>query len=163
LIRFNLIDLAVIAYVAYSVVRGRQRTLTIELPKLISILLAVVAGGGLFRWTERLLEKATTTAGLSSGPLTMVGILISSFFLVRHFRARIRQWATDHFPAADEQRRWGMVAGGLRATCLCALLIILAGLIPIGEFRKPFQRGSLFGYGVSKLVRPLYHAAQDKR
>jgi len=160
--RFNLIDLAVLAYVAFSVWRGRKRTFAVELPKLISVTLAVVAGGGLFRWTERLLEKATFTAGISSGPVTVVGIVIGALFLVRHFRARIRQWATDRYPAAETQRRWGMIAGGLRGVSLCALVVILGGMVPIGEFRKPFTRGSLFGYTVTKLLRPIYQVTREK-
>jgi uncharacterized membrane protein required for colicin V production len=158
-VNYNLLDFLCLAYIGISLYRGRRAGLAAELPGLVSITAALVAGGGLFHWSERLVTTTATLTGQPRGLGSFLGILVATIIVWRAGRARIRQWAANRFPDAATQRRGGMVAGGLRAAGVCALLFLLASTLPVGEFRKPFTRGSLFGSFVMKVIRPAYAAA----
>lgn len=159
---FNLLDILSLAYIAFSIYRGRRNGLAAELPGLISITAALVAGGGLFHWSERLVEKTATFAGESGGLTTFLGVVIATVVLWRYFQARIRQWAEQRFLDDNLRRRGGMVAGGLRSFGLCALVMVLASTLPIGVLRKPFTTGSFIGRIVMATIRPAYAAAHGK-
>jgi hypothetical protein len=161
-VKFNLLDLLGLAYIAFSAYRGRRSGLAAELPGLISVTAALVAGGGLFHWSEQLITKTALLTGQTSGLTTVLGILLATFVLWRHFKSRIQQWTAQQFPAPETQRRGGIAAAGLRAFGMCALFFLLASTIPIGEFRKPFTRGSAIGRVVMKVIRPAYAAAHAK-
>lgn len=156
----NLIDFIVLGLITLGVRRGARRGFPAEFPSLVGVLLVLVAGGGMFHVTEQLLTDVTRTAGLRSGPVSFFTVLIGAFFLVRHFRKQLRAWAERLTPAAEPQRRWGQLAGGGRWFAVCALVILLSSLIPIGEFRKPFTRGSAFGRAVVRVIRPVYRASR---
>ncbi len=154
--KLNLVDLAVACYLGYGIWRGGRRGFAEELPPLVSLGLVFVLGAGLFTLTERVLSTMSTKMGLVSGPLGFVAVIIGAVVLVRHFRQQLLDWARRKLPDADDQRRWGRCAGGLRTMGVCALVVLSANLIPIGEFRKPLTRGSLFGRVVKWSVEPIH-------
>ncbi len=156
---YNLLDFLCLAYIGFSLYRGRRNGLAAELPGLVSAVAALVAGGGLFHWSERLVTKTATLTGQATGLGSVVGIMLATIVVWRAGKARIRQWAAARYPDQTTQRHGGMVAGGLRAAGVCALLFLLASTLPVGEFRKPFTRGSLVGRVVMKVIRPAYAAA----
>ena len=158
----NLLDPLVVGYVAFSVWRGRTRGFARELPRLISLTLALVAGGGLWHWMEKGLETANQATLKLGGPLAFFVVVGGACLMVWKLRRRIRDWARARVPEPERQRRLGMITGGLRGLALCALVLLLLGAIPIGEFRKPFTRGSFFGRLVHNIVRPAYAAAHHK-
>lgn len=154
--RFNLPDILVVAYVIYGMLRGRARGFSRELPKVVSVTLAFTTGFGLYRLSERLMAGLAQMAGQKSGPVSFIVVAIGSFFLLRQFRGRIRDWAAKHYPDENLQKRAGAAAGAVRTVMVSAFVFVFISFMPIGFLREPFTEGSLFGRTVVKLVRPVY-------
>jgi hypothetical protein len=154
--KVNLVDLLVVCYLAYGIWRGGRRGLSEELPSLVSLGLIFVIGTGLFQLTELVLTALSAKTGLVSGPLGFLAVIIGALAVVRHFRRQLQDWGKRRVPDPAGQRRWGRVAGGVRTIAVCALVVLSSNLIPIGEFRKPLTRGSMFGRVVKRAVEPIH-------
>ncbi len=154
---FNLLDLFVVAYVVYGIIRGRQRGLPRELPKLLGVTVAVLTGAGLFHWTGKALNAAQLVTRQSVGLTGSVAIVIAAFLLVRHFKAKIRDWTARRCPDQTLQRRAGAAAGGLRTLVIGCFVIVFLGLLPFNPFKAPFARGSFFGRNLIRFVVPVYN------
>lgn len=155
----NVIDLLVPAYVVYGAIKGRQRGFSRELPKAFGSTLAFVSGFGIYRWTGKLLSEASHLTGQTSGGLTFLAVVIGAITLVRHFPARIRQWAETKYPDETVQKKAGMVAGLIRTLMLSSTVILFMNLAPVGPLREPFTKGSLIGRTLNRWVLPVYEAS----
>jgi uncharacterized membrane protein required for colicin V production len=154
--KFNIVDILTLAYVGYGAVRGWTRGLSRELPRAAGITLAFVTGWGLYRWTERLLLQTQRFTGQKLGVFGVIGILVASFFLVRHFKGRVQAWADKKFPAEKIQKRGGMAAGALRTFLIAAIVIIFASHI----LRGMFAENSLIGWFLTRFVVPVQKITQ---
>ncbi|MDW8345145.1 MAG: CvpA family protein, partial [Verrucomicrobiae bacterium] len=147
-----------LGFVLVRFLRGRKRGFAAELLGTLSIWAALLIGGGLFHWSERLVTTAATISGHARGLIGMIGIFIATIIVWRKTRRAIQRWAEARLPSPEQQRRWGGLAAVAQALGVGALLFLLASTIPVGEFRKPFTRGSVFGRVVMKVIRPAYLA-----
>lgn len=138
--------------------RGRKRGFATELPDMVSIWASLLIGGGLFHWSERVVSTAAAFSGQARGLLGMLGVSIATVIVWRKTRRAIQAWAGRILPAPDQQHRLGGAVAVVHALGVGALLFLLASTIPVGEFRKPFTRGSVFGRVVMKVIRPAYQA-----
>ena len=93
--RVNFADMLVVAYLIYGTIRGRMRGLSRELPKVVSVTSAFTTGFGLYRASERLISELAHVAGQTSGAVGFVTVVVGAFFLMRQFRGRIRDWASE--------------------------------------------------------------------
>jgi uncharacterized membrane protein required for colicin V production len=155
-VSFNFADILVIAYLIYGTLRGRVRGLSRELPKVISITLAFTTGFGLYRSSERLLSGLAHMAGQASGPVSFLSMAIGGYFVMRHLRGRIHDWAAKRYSDENLQRKAGAAAGLIRTAALSAFVFVFISFLPMGFLKRPFTEGSLFGRVVVKLVRPMY-------
>lgn len=156
--RWNVLDVLVVVVAVVRFWRGRKRGFAAELPATLSVWAALLVGGGLFHWSERMVTSAAALSGHARGLIGMAGLFIATILVWRKTRAAIRKWGERLLPASDQQRRWGGWVALAHAIGVCALLFLLGSTIPIGEFRKPFTRGSAFGRVVMKVIRPAYLA-----
>lgn len=83
--RFNLIDILLVGYITWGVRRGRQRGLTDEATRVILLLLAVLTGYSLVRWTGKAVGQVASITVQGAGPLAVLGIMIAACFVARHF------------------------------------------------------------------------------
>jgi len=160
--RFNLVDIAVLAYMGYAVWMGRRRGMAKEVPWALGWLVALFTGSGIYRWTTRGLEQASQATGITFGIFGFLVILIGGYLMVLKLRARIRTILEKKYPDSNLQKTGGMIAGGLRALWLSSVLILFVMLLPVGFLREPFQKGSLVGRMLNRIVLPVVKLAQDE-
>jgi uncharacterized membrane protein required for colicin V production len=156
--RANLLDLLVLAYLGYAVWRGRQRGMPRELPRLLSVLLVLATGCGLFRWSERLAAALSQKAGVGSGLTGFAVVVVVTLLLWRLFRYKLRDWAAQRWPDPARQRRLGGLVGLFRGLAWSALLLVILSYFPLGPLRKPLTENSLYARLALRLARPLYAA-----
>lgn len=154
----SLIDLLVAAYAGYGVWRGWRRGLPNELPRVVGITVFAVSGCGLFRWTNHALMETSRLAGQTTGGLGVIGIMVATWFLVRHFRAKIGDWAKQRYGKAE---RVGAVAGGVRAVLLACVVLLVFAHWPLKFLTRPVTEGSLLGRGLTRYVLPVYEKTHD--
>jgi hypothetical protein len=153
---FNLIDILLAGYIAWGAWRGRQRGLTDESTRVILLLLAILTGYSLARWTGRVLHELSVVTGQLAGPLSALGIMIGAYLLARHLRQRIRQTIAARYPDPSTQQRAGTIAGATRALIIGSTVIVFVGLIPLGPVTKPFSTGSITGRILIRTIVPVY-------
>jgi uncharacterized membrane protein required for colicin V production len=142
---FNFVDVIIAAYAWLGAVRGRRNGLAAELPWAISWAVALFTGSGIYRWTSRGLESAGHAAGVTFGLFGFAAVLVAAYLMVRKLRRRIGRLAEMKVSGDQSRRRWGAVAGGLRAFLFCSCLILFFSLLPLGILKKPFTEGSFIG------------------
>jgi len=147
------VDSIAAGYLAWGVIKGRRRGLTGELPRLLGVTLALVSGTGLLHWTERVVGEVNKISGQIAGALGWGGGLLGSFYLVRQFRGRIRQWTENQWTDETLQKRAGMAAGFLRTFCI-SITIVLFLLHTHFAF---LVRDSMLGRSLVKIIQPVYH------
>lgn len=156
----GIVDSMTAIYLAWGAAKGRRRGFSVELPQLGGVTLALVSGTVLIHWTERVIGEFNKITGQIAGVLGWSGGLIGSFYLVRQFRERMRQWLQKQWADQTLQKRAGMVAGFLR-TLFVGSTIVLFLLHTHFAF---LVRDSMMGRCLVRIVQPVYHVgdAQSK-
>jgi hypothetical protein len=147
------VDSVTAGYLTWGMVRGRRRGLSVELPGLASVTLALVSGTGLLHWTERVVGEFNKITGQIAGALGWGGGLMGSFYIVRQFRERMRLWIDKQWADKTLQKRAGMAVGFLR-TCFISCTIVLFLLHTHFAF---LVRDSTMGRSLVRIVAPVYH------
>ena len=159
---FNLLDILLLSYVAYSVHRGYGRGLAVEVPRLINVLVPVLTGYGLNRWMGRALKDMTHALGLNTHAPGVLIIMFAAWWLVWQFRVRLRTRVAQRFPDEGQQKLGGAAVRGVRALVLGSTNIVFVGLLPIGILGRPFSQGSFVGRSLIRYVVPLYEGVSGK-
>ncbi|HVM60800.1 MAG TPA: hypothetical protein VMV72_08035 [Verrucomicrobiae bacterium] len=147
------VDSITAAYVAWGAISGRRRRLSVEIPRLTSVTLALFSGTGLLHWIERVVGEFNKITGQITGILGWGGGVLGSFYLVRSFRERLRQWIAKRWADETLQKRGGMVAGFLRT-------LFVSGTIVLFLLHTHFAfvvRDSAMGRSLASIVTPVYH------
>ena len=160
--QFNLLDIAAVAYIVRSALRGMRRGLAQELPGALSGTIALVTGAGLLGWSERLASEASHLAGQVTGGVSFGGVLVGTFLLWRYAQRRIREWAEHKFSERGIRTTGGLVAGAYRSFMLAALVILFISVLPLGPLKKPFTTGSLLGRNLNHYLLPVYKSSHQK-
>jgi len=155
----GLVDSITAAYLAWGTIKGRRRGLSGELPRLTSVTLALPSGSTLLHWTERAIGEFNKITGQIAGALGWAGGLLGSFYVVRSFRERMRQWAEQHWSDQRLQKRAGMAAGFLR-TLFISCTIVLFVLHTHFAF---LIRDSVMGRSLARIVTPVYRTGDPAR
>ena len=150
-----MIDLLVLAYIAFAAWRGRKRGLVVELPMAASSAIFFVTGCGLFNWMYRGLSKASALTGQSLGVFTFVGLIVASYILWRTLTARLGK-AAGKYVTEHRHRLAGGSAGGVRALVLASTLLLILVHWPLHAFTRGLAEGSLFGRVLVRWVLPVY-------
>jgi hypothetical protein len=74
----GLTDSAVAGYLAWGVLKGRRRGLSVELPRLASASMALVTGAGWAHWIARAVVEMNELAGKATAALGWGGSLVGS-------------------------------------------------------------------------------------
>ncbi len=152
----NWIDVMIAVYVVWGVWRGRRRGMTSELSRLICLLLAILTGYTLVRWTGRVLGEYAVITGHGRGPIAALSVMMAAIYLAGWLRDRLRMIIETRYPGALVQRRMGGVFGGFRTLVIGCTVTVFIGLMPIGFLGKPFSTGSWFGRTLIRYVVPVY-------
>jgi hypothetical protein len=147
------VDSIAAGYLAWGIAKGRRRGLSAEPPRLVGVPLALMSGTGLLHWTERAIGEINKISGQIAGALGWRGGLLGSFYLVRQFRERIRQWIENRWSDETLQKRDGMAAGFLRTFFMSTTLV----LFPLHTHFAFLVRDSIMGRSLVKIVQPVYH------
>jgi uncharacterized membrane protein required for colicin V production len=159
---FNLLDILLLLYIAWSVHRGYRRGLAVELPRLVNVLVPVLTGYGLYRWTGWVLKDATRLMGLNTHAPGVLTIMFAAWWLVWRFRVRLHDWVARKFLDETQQKRGGAAVRGARALVLGSAIIVFIGLLPLGFLNRPFSQGSLVGRNLIHYVVPVYETVTGK-
>jgi uncharacterized membrane protein required for colicin V production len=151
---FGLADYTAAGYLAWGGLKGRRRGLSVELPRLASVTLALLTGAGLARWADHVLAEINKLAGHVASALGWGGSLVGAFYLARQFRARMGRWAMDHWPEETMERRAGLATGFLRTLVISTIITLFFLLTPVAFL----VRNSVLG-GLARTVSPVYHIA----
>ena len=146
----HLIDLLVIAYLAWGLFKGLRRRVGRELEALIklALLLAWLWGFGAFAWLRDTLDGLARASPVSAGMVGSLLVLIATFYLLYLLKERLAD-AIEAQVSKTAARTWGGVCGLLRtAAWSAALLLILEKLPWIGDG----IRESLTGFLLSRLA-----------
>ncbi len=76
---YGLADYAAAGYLAWGGLKGRRRGLSVELPRLVSVTLALVTGAGLSRWAGHALAEIHKLTGQIAGASGWGGSLVGAF------------------------------------------------------------------------------------
>jgi len=153
---FGLADLITAGYLAWGVINGRRRGLSVELPRLTSVTLALFSGTGLLHWIERAIGEFNKITGQIAGVLGWGGGLLASFYIVRSFRERMRQWIARQWADQTLQKRGGMIAGFLRTLFISCTIILFLLHVHFAFL----VRDSVMGRCLANIVTPVYHTGQ---
>jgi hypothetical protein len=149
----GLVDSMTAIYLAWGVAKGRRRGLSVELPRLGGVTLALVSGTGLIHWTERVIGEFNKITGQIAGVLGWSGGLVGSFYVVRQFRERIRLWTEKQWSDETLQKRAGMATGFLRTFFISSMIVLFL----LHTHFAFLVRDSLMGRSLVKIVQPVYH------
>ena len=139
------IDLLVIAYLAWGLLKGLRRRLGRELEALIKLLLllAWLWGFGAFKWLRNNLDGLAQASPVSSGMLGSLLIIILSFYLLHLLRERLAG-AIDRRLSTTGSRISGAVAGLVRSAAWAGALLLLAEKLPwFGDAVRESLSGNL--------------------
>lgn len=149
----NLVDIIVVTTVAGGAWRGWRQGLPVTLPGAVGWLVSLVTGAGCFHWAYRGMAELGRFTPSMRGLTGMVGATVLAVLLVRRFKRQIQHWGELWVPEAT-RRRWGLVAGVVRALLQCATLLLLVVHLPIGPLRPVLTQGSLCGRALFWVVPP---------
>lgn len=122
------VDLIAAAYIAFGIWRGRMRGLADEGYRLIRMLLAFVAGCGLYGFISALLKKLFSMTGGISAPLAFIIALGGAWWLTRTLKKTLATLLAARF--AKYSKVGGMIAGGVR---LFLVVLSIAGLFHLAS------------------------------
>jgi hypothetical protein len=91
----GLADSAVAGYLAWGVLKGRRRGLSVELPRLASASMALVTGAGWAHWIARAVADMNELAGKTTAAIGWGGCLVGSRYVVPWFRTRAGLWISQ--------------------------------------------------------------------
>jgi hypothetical protein len=149
----RLVDSMTAVYLAWGAAKGRRRGLSLELPRLCGVTLALVSGTGLIHWTERVIGEFNKITGQIAGVLGWGGGLVGSFYVVQRFRERIRLWTEKKWSDETLQKRAGMTAGFLRTFFISSMIVLFL----LHTHFAFLVRDSVMGRSLVKIVQPVYH------
>lgn len=152
----HLANLATTGYLAWGGIKGRRRGLSVELPRLASVTLALLTGAGLVRWTDHTLAEFNKLTGQVAGALGWGGSLVGAFYLARLFRARMGRWIEEQFPEETVENRAGLVAGLLRTLVISTIITLFLLHTPLAFLVRDSMIGDL-----ARVVQPVYHVAHQ--
>lgn len=124
----NPVDLVGAAYIAFGIWRGRARGLADEGYRLIRMLIAFVAGCGLYGFIAALLKKVFSMSGGISTPLAFVLVLGGAWWLTRLLKKTLTTVLAARF--ARHARLGGMIAAGIR---VFLIVLSIAGLFHLSS------------------------------
>lgn len=153
---FNLIDIALLAYVVFGAIWARRRGIGVEVQSAAGWFVAMLTGSGIYRWTTKGLEQVSHATGLTLGIFSFITIFVAAYLVVRRLKQRIRAHAERRFAESEHLRHIGMIAGGLRALFLSSFVMLFIMILPIGFLRNPFQAGSLVGRVLHRVIMPVH-------
>jgi uncharacterized membrane protein required for colicin V production len=154
----GLTNYAAAGYLAWGGFKGRRRGLSVELPRLASVTLALVTGAGLTRWADHALAEFDKLAGHVASALGWGGSLVGAFYLAQLLRARMGRWIRDQFPEEAVEKRAGMAAGFLRTLVISTIITLFLLHTPLAFLVRDSMMGDL-----AKIVQPVYHIADRPR
>jgi len=140
-----MIDLLVLAYLAWGLFKGLRRHLGRELEALIKLvlLLAWFWGFGAFSWLRNTLDGLVQASPLSPGMLGSLLVILFSFFLLYLLRERLAG-AIDQRLSKTGSRLLGGFAGVLRTAAWATALLLLAEKLPwVGDAIRHSVSGGL--------------------
>ena len=150
-----MIDLLVLAFVAFSAWRGRKRGLIKEMPGAVGITVFAVTGWGIFKIMFQGLSHASEWAGYSIGVFSFFLLLAGSVFLWRRMRGHLRG-AAARWPGERQQRIGGVVTGGLRAFVFASTVLLILAHWPLHKLTRWMVEGSFLGRRLVRCVLPVY-------
>jgi hypothetical protein len=151
----GLADSAVAGYLAWGILKGRRRGLSVELPRLASASLALVTGAGWSHWIARAVAEMNELAGKTTAALGWGGCLAGSRYVIPWFRTRAGQWISQRYPTEALQNNGGMAAGFARTLFLSSMTVMLLLHTPLAFF----VRDSVLGRGLMKVMPSIHHTA----
>jgi uncharacterized membrane protein required for colicin V production len=154
MITTHLANLATAGYLTWGGFKGQRRGLSVELPRLASVTLALVTGAGLVRWADHALAEFDKFTGQVAGALGWGGSLVGAFYLARQFRERMGRWIIEQLPEETVEKRAGLVAGLLRTLVIGTLITLFLLHTPLAFLVRDSMIGDL-----ARVVQPVYHIA----
>lgn len=154
----GLLDVLILLWIGFAVWRGQRNGLAVEMPRLVGIAVFALTGFGLFTWTNRALTEASRVTGLATNGAGFVSLLLASWFLARHGRERIGDWA---------RRRWGRapgkaaVVGGVRGFLLVCVVLLVFAHWPLKWLTRPVAEASALGRLLTRHVLPVYEKTHN--
>ncbi|MEI6084224.1 MAG: CvpA family protein [Verrucomicrobiota bacterium] len=150
-----LLDLLIVAYIAYGVWRGRKRGIIIEAPGTVSLAIFFFSGWGLLKALYRGLAYSSELVGNSVGLVTFIGLVVAAIVLWKKIKIRIAKHAERWCPEAQRSRA-GAIAGGVKAFLLVSTLLLILAHGPLRSVTRWIAEGSLLGQGLIHFVLPVY-------
>lgn len=124
----NPVDVIAAAYIAFGAWRGRMRGLADEGYRLVRLLIAFVAGCGLYGVVSGALKQAFSLAGGVSAPLAFVLTVGIAWWFTRWIKKTITTLIAARF--MKHEKLGGLIAGGLR---VLIIVISVAGLFHLAD------------------------------
>ena len=151
----GLADLVAAGYLAWGVLKGRRRGLTVELPRLIGVTLTLLTGAGLVHWSDHVLGEMNKLTVQAAGIIGWGACVAGGVYLVRQFRRQMGQWIAKKYADETLQKRAGMAAGFLRTFFIGSMVVLFLLRTPLHFLVSD----SLMGRNAVKIVQPVYHIA----
>jgi uncharacterized membrane protein required for colicin V production len=148
----HLANLTAAGYLAWGGLKGQRRGLAIELPRLVSVTLALVTGAGLARWADHALAEIDKFTGHVAIALGWGGSLVGAFYLARQFRDWMGRRIMERLPEETIEKRAGMAAGFLRTLVIGLIVTLFLLHTPLAFLVRDSALGSL-----ARVVQPVYH------
>ena len=150
-----LLDLFIVAYIAFSVWRGRKQGIIAEAPGTVSLAVFFFSGWGLLKALYKGLASTSEMVGHSVGLVTFVGLVVLAVVIWKRIQRRIR-WRAEQLCPESKRAAAGAVAGGIKAFLLAAIVLLICAHGPLKAVTRWIPEGTLIGRGLIKFVLPVY-------
>ncbi len=150
-----ILDLLIVAFIAFSVWRGRKNGIIVEAPGAVSLAIFFFSGWGLLKLVYRGLSSTSEMVGHSVGLFTFVGLIAGTVVIWRRIRKRISGRAEQLCPESKRALAGG-IAGGVKAFLLSSIILLVCAHGPLRAVTRWIAEGSLLGRGLIRFVLPVY-------
>lgn len=158
---FSIVDLIIMALVAWGTVRGVFRGLSGELAHLLSLAVAIWVGWQGHEPLGQYLEATTRMDPLQANTVALVAVIAGALLLMWLLFAVLKLIMSFSFRSGLE-RLGGAVAGFTRYALWCALLILLIAIWAPESVRHPVAETSYIGSHALDHLLPRYEAWLDR-
>ncbi len=158
---FSMVDLIILALLAWGTVRGVFRGLSGELAHLLSLAVAVWVGWQGHEPLGQYLEATTRMESVQAHTVALIAVIIGALLLMWALFALLRLIMSFSFRTGLE-RIGGALAGFIRYALWCAVALLLIALWAPEAVRVPVAETSYIGSQTLIHILPRYEALLER-
>lgn len=156
----NAVDVVALAVLAWGTVMGFRRGLSVELARVISVVVALILGlYSIGRVSDYLVVHTRLTEN-TARVISFVCTVLGAFFAMKLLRWALAKIVKIAF--TDTIDRWGgLLAGFVKSAGLVIIVLIVMNIVPNRYLNEQFGEKSVIGRGLRHYMPALLKVAKE--